>query len=143
MIKFHHGHQKYMSEINIIPFTDIVLVILVVFIVSTPILIQSAIKVKLPAVETAKKNEKPNMADTIRISITDKGLIYISDHQVPSLMDLDALLGTLLTKKKIVIIDADQNANYGLVAKVLGVAQKNGAEKLELSTKHDGKNTPQ
>jgi len=74
---------KLVAEINITPFTDVILVLLIIFMVATPLIFQSSIKINLPEAgtaapltTTAKKN------DMMYISITDEGLRYVDNDLV-------------------------------------------------------------
>jgi biopolymer transport protein TolR len=129
MIKFKKEKKTLMSEINIIPFTDIVLVILIVFIIATPILVQSSIKVLLP--ETSLNSPAPPV-QKIEIIIKANSEIFVDNTKVAGLEALRTALSSLPINKTSVVIKADKNVNYGIVANVLGVAQMLGAKKLEL-----------
>ncbi|HAR61906.1 MAG: hypothetical protein DKM50_04360 [Candidatus Margulisiibacteriota bacterium] len=125
-----------MSEINIIPFTDIVLVILITFMVTAPVLIQSAIKVKLPKTQLSNP---VTQSDNVKIVITESNKIYLNDKE-QSLASFESQIEVLLADKAAVIVNADRNTNYGIVAKVLSIAQKHGAAKLELLTQYQSEN---
>ena len=71
--------QRLISEINITPFTDVILVLLIIFMITTPLILQSSIKVNLPKASSAKPAENSNQA---YISITNENLIYLDDRQV-------------------------------------------------------------
>ena len=70
------GRKKAIAEINITPFTDVILVLLVVFMITTPLMLQSGIKVNLPHAGSAKALDA---AGQINITVTDKDLIYLND----------------------------------------------------------------
>ncbi len=125
-----------MYEINIIPFTDIVLVILVVFIVTTPMLIQSAIKINLPQTTV---QAPPSPEDKVTVTILENNQILLGNQPVKSLEDLEAKFKAQRIYALPVVVNADARANYGIVAQVLGVAQKCGASKLELLAKNESK----
>ena len=129
MIRFQRRGKGLMSEINIIPFTDIVLVILVVFMVTTPMLVQSAIKVNLP--ESAL-NDPATQAKDIDWVIKGDKEFYVNDKAITGLDGLQAALAGLPVSSTSVVVRADKAVSYGLVAQVLGVAQQAGAKKLEL-----------
>jgi biopolymer transport protein TolR len=131
MLKLKRNKRSIMmSEINIIPFTDILLVVLIAFIVTTPLLIQSSIKVKLPKVDLNSTVTKENI---ININITDRNKIYLDDREIPDLNFLEAAFDKMAVSDKVIVVSADENINYGLVAKVLGLAKNKGAVKLELA----------
>ncbi len=136
-----------MSEINVIPFTDVILVILVIFIMAAPVFMQSSIKVHLP--ETTR-NPLTAQNTSIRVVISKKNDVFINDKPVAKIVinnksnidfiSLDESLRKVLGQSTVpfpVVIYADKDCNYGVVAKVLAVAQAAGATKLDLITKTD------
>ena len=70
---------KLMSEINMVPFTDVVLVLLVIFMVTTPFLFQGAFQVKLPKVAAPS----PNLPETVTITVTQGDKIFINEKETP------------------------------------------------------------
>ncbi|MEI7943028.1 MAG: biopolymer transporter ExbD [Candidatus Riflemargulisbacteria bacterium] len=121
-----------MYEINIIPFTDIVLVVLVVFIVTTPLLLQSTVVVNLPQTTVTAP---PTPEEKVRITIQQDNTIYVNDVLVSDMQQLEDKLSKQEIKDSPLTVMADEKANYGIVAQVLAIAQKNGFQKLELLTK--------
>lgn len=73
--------QKLVSEINITPFTDVILVLLIIFMITTPLISQSNLKVQLPKAKSGSKLEsaKQSQAD---ITITNEGLVYLNEKLV-------------------------------------------------------------
>lgn len=131
MLKFRKDkEQLLMSEINIIPFTDILLVVLIAFIVTTPLLIQSAIKVKLPKSEL---NSPISKGKIVHVTISENGKIYVNDKETNDLDSLRSTLQSLNIQEKVVVVNADEKINYGTVAAVLGIIKSEGTIKLELA----------
>ena len=134
MIDFRRNKKKeLMSEINIIPFTDVVLVILIIFMITTPMLVQSSIKVNLP--ETSL-NSPREAAKTIEISVKGSGEIYLNDQRMKDILALRNALSQLPVQNSPVVVKGDREVNYGVVAQVLGTAQKLGAKSLELQVQY-------
>jgi biopolymer transport protein ExbD len=134
MIDFRRKNKKgLMSEINIIPFTDVVLVILIIFMITTPMLVQSSIKVNLP--ETAL-NSPREAAKNIEISVKDSGEIFLNDQRMKDILALRNALVQLPIQNSPVVVKGDRQVNYGVVAQVLGTAQKLGAKSLELQVQY-------
>lgn len=126
-----HTSSRVSAEINMVPFTDVVLVLLVIFIVTTPLLIQGQIKVKLPRAASATETQSPPPT----VTITAEGRVYLKDQEV--LVDqLPTLLRQELAKTadKSVIISADRAATHGKVVQVLDAAKQAGAERLGIAT---------
>ncbi len=131
MLKFKkESGSLMMSEINIIPFTDILLVVLIAFIVTTPLLVQSAIKVKLPRTEL---NSPVSKGKIVHITVAQTGIVYVNDKEVSDMNALYLKLHELGIAEKVLVVNADENVNYGLVAKVLGTVKELGTQKLELA----------
>jgi biopolymer transport protein TolR len=118
------------SGINITPFTDVILVLLIIFMVTTPMLIQSEIKVNLPNAHGAKSEMKQK---DILIIIDSSGRIFIDNKKV-ELEELDVAIKSLLgvNKDALVIINGDKRVEYNMVVKVLDIARQAGAQKFSL-----------
>ncbi len=113
-----------MAEINITPFTDVVLVLLIIFMIATPFIYQSSMKVQLPQ---ASKSEETSR-DVI-ITINAQGDVFLEDKKV----DLDALKYRLTAMVKgkpdtSVIINGDKNVKYDSVMQVMDVLTRSGVK---------------
>lgn len=73
--------QKLVAEINITPFTDVILVLLVIFMITTPLITQSVIKVKLPQAKSGVPVEAARQIQ-VGITISNEGLIYLEEKLV-------------------------------------------------------------
>lgn len=123
--------RKLVSDINIVPFTDVLLVLLVIFMVTTPLIVQGHIQVKLPkASATAQPELNP-----LTVTLTAQGRIFLGDQEV-SLQDLPSFLGPALKARadKQVIIHADRSITHGRVVTVMDLARQSGAERLAIAT---------
>lgn len=113
-----------MSEINITPFTDVVLVLLIIFMIATPFIYQSSMKVQLPQ---ASKSEEASR-DVI-ITINAQGNVFLEDKNI----DLDTLkfkLSAMVRRKPdtSVIINGDKNVKYNSVIQVMDVLTRSGVK---------------
>jgi biopolymer transport protein ExbD len=119
-----------MSEINMVPFTDVVLVLLVIFMVTTPFLFQGDFQVKLPKVAAPS----PQLPETITLTITQGDKIYLDSKETP-LESLAGYLRALSIKKPgaLVMINADKNVSHGTVAGVMSKAYLAGITKLGIA----------
>lgn len=133
---FDRKKTKIMADINITPLTDVVMVLLVIFMVTTPLMMQEALKIKLPTATTAE----PQVEQTTTVTVTSDGNIYLNKAQV-SLDDLKGLLTSRMASSpdKTVVIKADKGIMYGLVVNVLDIAKESGALKLAIATEHEEK----
>jgi biopolymer transport protein TolR len=119
--------SKPMSDINMTPLVDVMLVLVVIFIITAP-LMTSAIKLDLPKTEAAKPVDAPKF---VAIVVDKSGQIFLND-QVTSLTQLaDSLSKTAqVSKDTEVQLRADEAVPYGKVVEVMGVAQKAGLNRI-------------
>jgi biopolymer transport protein ExbD len=125
---------KLVAEINMVPFTDVVLVLLVIFMVTTPFLFQGAFQVKLPKVAAPS----PNLPETITLTITQGDKIYLNDKEV----SLDMLVPQLQLAMKqkpaaLVMINADKNVSHGTVTGVMSKAYMAGVTKMGIAVEQN------
>lgn len=124
------GGNELIAGINITPFTDVVLVLLVIFMIATPLLITSEIKVNLPRTASADAAGERNLV----ITIDATGGVYVDGVRV-ALPDLKANLTATLVKRPNapVIIMGDRDVRYDLVVQVLEVVRSCGVSRLSLA----------
>lgn len=131
------GNRKFLSEINVTPFVDVMLVLLVIFMVTTPILYQG-VDVNLPKVSSKPIPSIQNDKKVI-VTIDNKGNLYIEKKQY-SLSELKLKVRSLILeggknlKQEQVFLRADSDVPYGTVIKVMSEIQKAGVENLGLIT---------
>jgi len=125
------SEQAAMSEINVTPLVDVMLVLLIVFIVTAPLLMQ-AVQVKLP---TTAKLEPPKDTRTVQLSVNAEGTVYL-DQRATHFDILEGELKKLLAQNPElnVQIHADESVRYGRVAQVMAAAQRAGISKLAFVT---------
>jgi len=116
--------SKLMAEINITPFTDVVLVLLIIFMIATPFIYQSSLKVELPQ---ASKSEETSR-DVI-ITINAQGDVFLEDKK----LDLESLKYrlTAMVKSKpdtSVIVNGDKNVRYDSVIQVMDILTQSGVK---------------
>jgi biopolymer transport protein TolR len=119
--------SKPMSDINMTPLVDVMLVLVVIFIITAP-LMTSAIKLDLPKTEAAKPVDAPKF---VAIVIDKTGQIFLND-QITSLTQLAESLSktSQVSKETEVQLRADEVVPYGKVVEVMGVAQKAGLNRI-------------
>jgi biopolymer transport protein TolR len=121
-----------MSDINVTPFIDVMLVLLIVFMVTAPLL-SAGIPVDLPKTEAAAVSETDDKP--LEVALNKKGDIYIGETKVTAkelLIKLAAITGD--DKERRVFIKADQGLSYGKVMEILGSINKAGYRKVALIT---------
>jgi biopolymer transport protein TolR len=116
--------SKLMAEINITPFTDVVLVLLIIFMIATPFIYQSSMKVQLPR---ASKSEETSR--DIIITINAQGEVFLEDAKV----DLETLkykLMAMMRRKSdaSVIVNGDKNVRYDSVIQVMDILTRSGVK---------------
>ncbi|MBQ4493542.1 MAG: biopolymer transporter ExbD [Elusimicrobiaceae bacterium] len=117
-----------MGEINMVPFIDITLILLIIFMVMTPFIVQSQLNVDLPAASSVNKISEDNV---VRIEINKEGKIFVMDRQT-SLNNLTEELTLRLgrSREKTILVQADKSVPIEQVVAVFDTAKKLGAAKL-------------
>jgi biopolymer transport protein ExbD len=123
-----HKRKTVMADINMVPFIDITLILLIIFMVMSPMLVQMQMNVDLPksnAVNTTAED------DVIRIEVQKNGTIHI-DNRSYTLANLEKELVLRMGKanKKTILVEADKNVPIQTVVDVFDIAKKLGAAKL-------------
>ena len=116
-----------MSEINMTPLVDVMLVLVVIFIITAPLLVGS-VKVDLPKTESTGNLESPQF---VTLSITRAGQVFVGEQAVP----VEALTQTLKetaqrSPETEVQLRADAQVPYGRVVEVMGAAHKAGLYRI-------------
>ena len=123
------------SDINITPLVDVVLVLLIIFMVVTPLL-EKDIGVRVPATEQVEqKDEVP--PDQLVVRLDDKGELTINSEKVPQAEYIDRLRAILSRKPasdKLVFMVADEGTNYGKLVSAIDGAKQAGADTIGMAT---------
>jgi biopolymer transport protein ExbD len=125
--------ERYFAEINITPFTDVVLVLLIIFMVTAPLMFETRIPIKLPV--SAQPSASPEAHPTV--VVTADGKIYLDDRPVDNPASLvGALRGAMLRAgDRTVVLKADAEAHHGRVIECLDAARTAGAERLAVAAR--------
>jgi biopolymer transport protein ExbD len=130
-MKVKRPSKKVIWEINVTPLTDVALVLLIIFMVSAPMLLQSGIKVKLPSAVTSEKEAERKIV----LTVTAEGAVYSGRDLLSKEKLFEYLVGYLAgSQNKIVAIDADKSSASGTVVEVMDIAKRAGADKIYIST---------
>ena len=126
--------KRPMSDINVTPMVDVMLVLLIVFMVAAPLL-TVGVPIDLPQTKAKELNTE---AKPITVSVTPAGDIFIGDQPV----QLDGLVDAINAQPQAapdqrIYVRGDQTANYGAVMKVMGVLSAGGFSKIGLITAQD------
>ena len=131
-MKKNYKSRKSISEINVTPIVDVMLVLLIIFMVTAPLL-TAGIKINLPESASVLKNEKN---DPVTVSMNSKGEIYIQKKKLSPddlIKRLIALKGQ--NKDLKIYIKGDKNLNYGKIMDLMSFINKSGFKKVALVTK--------
>jgi biopolymer transport protein TolR len=120
------------SQINVTPLVDVMLVLLVIFMVTAPI-IQQGVQVNLPQ---AKSSAIPGTEEHLVVTVAKNGTVYLNDNAM-SLGELGAKLRAIkkLDTNKQVYLRADQDVRYGAVMKTIAEIKQAGIERLGMVTR--------
>lgn len=122
------GSGKYVSEINVTPFVDVMLVLLIIFMVATPMMTQG-LEVDLP--QTRQVETLPAETDHMIMTIRRDGRIYLDEYAVEDMNELEGYLQKLVKdKNRSLFLQADKEVPYGLVVEVMGQIKAAGIENL-------------
>jgi len=127
------GHNHPLAEINVIPFVDVVLVLLIIFMITAPLL-QQGMPVELPKAQAPEV--KQTQKDLI-VTVDAQSHIFLGDSRAPLTQDdLAAKLAAIFQTKeeKALLIRADHNLVYGKVIEVMSTALKAGVERIGMIT---------
>jgi len=128
--RFRRKASTVITEINVTPFVDVMLVLLIIFMVTTP-LMQSGVNIDLPKQETGFLDIREENVVTIR----KDGAIFFNEKRV-TLKDLSKKLKSIsaLSPSAEVYLRADKKLSYGSVMGVMGAIKKAGVRKLGMVT---------
>ena len=133
--------QGMMAEINVTPFVDVMLVLLIIFMVTTPMIVLenqlNTIDVDVPEAQAEPLTEITE--DHLVIAINETGAIFVAEREVP-IEELEGKLSVLVDEQpdKQVFLKADGAVPYSQVAQVMAVCSRAGIEGLGMITEPEG-----
>ncbi len=129
------GSRRPMSEINVTPLVDVMLVLLIIFMVTAPLL-TAGVPIDLPDSRAAAL---PNEQQQVTISVDESGFVYIDDVEVPVGGLPDALADLPRTGEgPDITLRADRSLDYGRVMAVMGELNRAGLNRISLITNSGG-----
>ena len=136
-----HGRRKPMAEINVVPYIDVTLVLLIIFMITTPML-QTGVEVDLPKAQSAMVEQKEGVPPIV-VSIKETGEYFINtdgqnDEQIEPEVINDRVALVLSNKPGTqVLINADKGVDYGTVVTVMAALKNAGVPTVGLMTKSE------
>lgn len=123
------GSRSTLSQINVTPFVDVMLVLLIIFMVTAPML-EQGVEVNLPEVADSPGIE--SIQDPLIVTVTRSGAISIGKTEVENVAKLMPVLQQILKtrKEKEVFLEADRDVPYGRVVQVMAAIKGAGINKL-------------
>ncbi len=119
--------KGFMAEINVTPFVDVMLVLLIIFMVTAPMLTQG-VEVDLP--ETKSVETLPEDSETVVLRVLKDGTIKLDKYEI-KIEDLGSNLKRMdFQKDKLLYLQADKDVAYGVVVKVMAEVRAAGVQKL-------------
>ena len=131
--------RRSMNEINMVPFIDVMLVLLIIFMVSAPLITTGV--VDLPTV--GKAQQRPSQVIEVVVGKDEKLRLRVDQQDDPLPLTLERLAARVREKQggnadTPVVISADRNVKYESVVRVMDVLQKAGVKRVGLSVKQSG-----
>ena len=123
------ARSAIVAEINITPLTDIFLVLLIIFMVTSAAMVESGAKISLPEVDSTAAQPRE-----ITITVTPSNDIYVNSKLTPY-EELEAVLNGLVTARPDipVVLEGDREVLFGNAVKILSIAQKAGATQIAIA----------
>ncbi|MEO8402554.1 MAG: protein TolR [Gammaproteobacteria bacterium] len=133
--------RRAMSDMNVVPFIDVMLVLLVIFMITTPLLTQG-VKIDLP--QTEAKAIPPDQKEPLIVTVDGSGNFYLNISSKPSVPVTARVLSNLVStqlsaeipteQQRPVLVRGDKNANYGKIVEAMVLLQQAGAKSVGLIT---------
>jgi len=131
------GKHRIMADINMIPFIDVSLVLLLIFMIMTPLMVRSQLKINLPSTKDSQKDI--TRKETVQVQVDRNGTAYLSGMPVaPDLLE-SRLRQLLKDPNQPVVVEADKDVPFQYVITVMDAAKRIGALKLAVCVKKQGK----
>ena len=122
-----NNSRGFVSEINVTPFVDVMLVLLIIFMVTAPMMTEG-LDVDLPQTEAVEV--LPTDADHVVLSITKDGELFIGDYQTSYENLSEQLVATVKNQGKSLFLKADKDVTHGYVVEIMGLIKIAGIDKM-------------
>ncbi len=132
--RYGRGRRGALSEINVTPLVDVMLVLLIIFMISAPLL-TAGVPIELPKTEAGAMQDQP---DPITVSIRSDGAIYVQETAVPFSTLAPRLKTMAEGQTQSIYVRADGRASYAVVAQVMASLSTSGFTSINLITDTGG-----
>jgi biopolymer transport protein ExbD len=120
----------FLAEINMVPFIDVALVLLIIFMIITPVMVLNSIQVQLPK----SSSEKTPPTKNIIVSIQADGSVYLNNEQTPNGKLTEDVAGLMANKPDSAVIYADKAVDVATVVDVIDQIEAGGMHSISLTT---------
>ena len=128
---FSSGSKGPLSEINVTPLVDVMLVLLIIFMVSAPMM-TTGLEIDLPKTRAPRMDREE---EKLLLTIDKQQKVFLGDAEVPyDRLEQALTTNDRLQREKEIYIQADETVPYGFVAKVMALVRRGGIEKVGLVT---------
>lgn len=128
--KFNDDNDA-IADINITPFVDIILVVLIIFMVTTPIIMNPSINIQLPKAVTGEETTPTQLT----FNIAKTGQLYLNGKEINEQDILESVKAQVAKDPNVqAIIAADQDTSHGSVIKIIDLVKQAGVHKFAIST---------
>ncbi len=128
--------ESIIAEINITPLTDIFLVLLIIFMISSSAIFEGGLNVKLPQAKGSKITAG-DFGKPVNVTVSKDGKISVNDKILLSESELKNVLENILNgmEEKLVVIRGDESIFLGKAVEIMNTAKNAGAEKIAIATR--------
>lgn len=137
--------RRQMATMNVVPYIDVMLVLLVIFMVTAPMM-QTGVEINMPEADAENLGANTDI-EPVSISVNQAGEFFIGDEQISGQGELEQLIKDKLASKPNinvpVYIRGDQNATYDYIMQAMVAAQQAGATNIGLLTSTETADTSQ
>lgn len=135
-LKNDNSQDDIITDINVTPFIDIMLVLLIIFMVTSSVSLQSGLEVDIPKI-SSKGAAKENPS-AVMVSVNQKGEIFVDGLSV-KLSDLETVIKKQLLKNKtdMIILQGDKSSSLQNTLDIIDIAKKAGAQKFAIAAKEN------
>lgn len=136
MSNYRRRRRHRISDMNVVPYIDVMLVLLIIFMITSPLLSQS-VEVELPAVSKAETIVPEQQTKFVIVTVDAQGQVFLDEDT--QALTMEELLSRVMALKRFapnsqVLVRGDSRLAYGKVVKVMSLLQEAGVEKIGLLT---------